>query len=82
MFLDLTVFNPAADQFVSVRFLFAFAPYGAVTAEVQRERVLFHNLLVRVHRCFWYTGLAPWEFESPFPGSLISTFLGRSTPCT
>ena len=21
------------------------------------------------------TGLAPWEFESPFPGSLTSTFL-------
>ena len=27
-------------------------------------------------RCFWWTGLAPWEFEFPFPGSLISTFLG------
>jgi len=23
----------------------------------------------------WWTGLAPWEFEIPFPGSLISTFL-------
>ena len=22
-----------------------------------------------------WTGLAPWEFESPFPGSLTSTFL-------
>jgi hypothetical protein len=22
----------------------------------------------------WWTGLAPWEFEFPFPGSLISTF--------
>ena len=22
------------------------------------------------------TGLAPWEFEFPFPGSLTSTFLG------
>jgi hypothetical protein len=41
------------------------------------EREFFiDNLLVRVHRCFWCTGLAPWEFESPFPGSLISTFLG------
>ena len=41
-----------------------------------REREFFiDNLLVRVHRCFWCTGLAPWEFESPFPGSLISTFL-------
>jgi len=34
------------------------------------------NLLVRVHRCFWCTGLAPWEFESPFPGSLISFLEG------
>ena len=25
---------------------------------------------------FWWTGLAPWEFEFLFPGSLISTFLG------
>ena len=23
-----------------------------------------------------WTGLAPWEFEFPFPGSLASTFLG------
>ena len=23
----------------------------------------------------WWTGLAPWEFEFPFPGSLTSTFL-------
>ena len=33
------------------------------------------SLLVRIHRCFWWTVLAPWEFEFPFPGSLISTFL-------
>ena len=24
-----------------------------------------------------WTGLAPWEFEFPFPGSLTSTFLNR-----
>jgi len=23
------------------------------------------------------TGLAPWDFESPFPGSLTSTFLAQ-----
>ena len=23
----------------------------------------------------WWTGLAPWEVEFPFPGSLISTLL-------
>ena len=32
----------------------------------------------RVHfiiEMIWWTGLAPWEFEFAFPGSLISTFL-------
>ena len=43
------------------------------------EREFFiDNLLVRIHRCFWWTGLAPWEFEFPFPGILISTFLGSA----
>ena len=47
------------------------------TLQVFGERDLFiDNLLVRIHRCFWWTVLAPWEFEFPFPGSLISTFLG------
>ena len=55
--------------------------YGSLLTR-QREREFFmDNLLVRVHRCFWCTGLAPWEFESPFPGSLISTFLGTRHPC-
>ena len=32
----------------------------------------------RIHfiiEMIWWTGLAPWEFEFPFPGSLASTFL-------
>ena len=29
-----------------------------------------------------WTGLAPWEFESPFPGSLTSTFLIRDMGCS
>jgi len=36
------------------------------------------NLLVRIHfiiEMIWWTGLAPWEFEFPFPGSLVSTLL-------
>ena len=49
----------------------------------QRERDLFiDNLLVRIHfvvKMNWWTGLAPWVFEFPFPGSLISAFLGRTT---
>ena len=31
------------------------------------------NLLARIHfiiEIIWWTGLAPWEFEFPFPGSL------------
>jgi len=46
----------------------------------QREREFFiDNLLVRIQfiiEMVWWTGLAPWEFEFPFPGSLISTCLG------
>ena len=42
------------------------------------ERNFFmDNLLVRIHfviETIWWTGLAPWESEFPFPGSLISTF--------
>ena len=43
-----------------------------------RERHLFiDNLLVQIHLIIvmiGWTGLAPWEFEIPFPGSLTSTF--------
>ena len=48
--------------------------------QVHTERELFiDNLLVRIHVIIvmiWWTGLAPWEFEFHFPGSLTSTFLG------
>ena len=36
------------------------------------------TILVRINSIIgmiWWTGLAPWEIEFPFPGSLISTFL-------
>ena len=44
---------------------------------IERE-FLIDNLLVRTHfimMMIWWTGLAPWEFEFPLPGSLTSTFL-------
>ena len=45
------------------------------------EREFFiDNLLVRIHFIIVmmrWTGLAPWEFELPFPGSLASNFVGR-----
>jgi hypothetical protein len=50
-----------------------------VTCRGGREREIFiDNLLVRIHsisEMVWWTGLTPWEFEFPFPGSLVSTFL-------
>ena len=48
------------------------------------ERGFFiDNLLVRVHfiiEMIRWNGLAPWEFEVPFPGSLTSTFLAAVIP--
>ena len=47
------------------------------TLHVQRE-FFIDNLLIRNHFIIVmirWTGLAPWEFEFPFPGSLTSTFL-------
>ena len=45
----------------------------------ESEREFFvDNLLVRdnfIIVMIRWTGLAPWEFEFPFPGSLTSTFL-------
>jgi len=48
-----------------------------------REFVI-DNLLVPIHLIIVMirqTGLAPWEFEFPFPGSLTTTFLS-CTPGT
>ena len=50
-----------------------------------REREFFiDNLLVQIHfiiEMIKWAGLAPWEFEFPFSGSLISTCLaGRCSP--
>jgi len=45
----------------------------------QQVRFLIDNLLVRIHFIIVmsrWTGLAPWVFEFPFPGSLPSTLLG------
>jgi len=41
---------------------------------------LIDNLLVRIHfiiAMIRWTGLAPWEYEFPLPGSLASTFLNE-----
>ena len=57
------------------------APNVIILAPGSQEGELFiDNLLVRTYiidEMIWWTGLAPWEFEFSFPGSLIST--GKST---
>ena len=40
---------------------------------IDNPLVRIHFIIVMIRR----TGLAPWEFEFPFPGSLTSTFLRR-----
>ena len=54
------------------------APPGrALPLRAERE-FFIDNLLVRIHFIIVmirWTGLAPWEFEFPFPGSLTSTCL-------
>ena len=55
---------------------------GAVTATRTERWFLIDNLLVRIHliiMMIWWTGLAPWQFEFPFSGSLRSTFLVPAT---
>ena len=51
------------------------------TESVPLERPFcIDNLLVRIHfiiAMIGWTGLAPWESESPFPGSLTSPFQGN-----
>ena len=47
---------------------------------LSEREFLIDNLLVRIHCIIViirWTGLAPWEFEFSFPGSLTSTFLER-----
>ena len=42
------------------------------------KQFFIDNLLVRtdwIIEMIWWTGLAPWDLEFPFPSSLISTFL-------
>jgi len=51
--------------------------------EVPEREFFTDNLLVRIHfiiEMIWLTGLAPWDFELTFPGSLTSTFPGRYHP--
>ena len=53
------------------------SPREHAHAAPERESFI-GNVLVRIHFIIvmiMWTGLAPWEFEFPFPGSLTSTSL-------
>ena len=54
------------------------ASFGLVSF---KRELFIDNLLVRIHFIIVmirWTGLAPWGFEFPFPGSLTSTLLKQS----
>ena len=58
-------------------------PRHRVSRRERESEFFVENLLVRIHLIIvmiMWTGLAPWEFEFPFPGSLTSTFLVSRTP--
>ena len=64
------------DQHFGIKHSF-LASTQRSTSRTERE-LFIDNLLVRIPFIIVmirWTGLAPWEFESPFPGSLTSTFL-------
>ena len=55
-----------------------FREAGAVRGAHREREFFIDNLLVQIHYIIVmirWTGLAPWESEFPFPGSLTSTFL-------
>ena len=68
------------DTRLMVGYLKLYLLFSANPESITRcERDFFiDNLLVQIHYIIVmirWTGLAPWEFELSFPGSLISNFL-------
>ena len=47
------------------------AHFAVTTDAIALTRYCIHSIMVMI----WWTGLAPWKFEFPVPGSLILTFL-------
>jgi hypothetical protein len=48
--------------------------WGCMHSDSPEKEFFIDNLLVRIHlviEMIWGTGLAPWEYEIPFPGSLM-----------
>ena len=63
---------------MGVQALFSRAALEQVTEAMKARLATYLELLVRIHfiiEMIRWTGLASWEFEFSFPGSLTSTFL-------
>ena len=72
-----TVAFPHGDDtcYIAMCYPYTYADLQRFLAGTQR---VIDNLLVRIHFTIVmirWTGLAPWELEFPFPGSLTATFL-------
>ena len=64
--------------FKNMHYFWGQVPCTALYLGSTWREFFIDNLLIRIHFIIVmirWTGLAPWEFESPFPGSLASTFL-------
>ena len=60
-------------------------PLGKRWSSGAEREFFIDNLLVRIHFIIVmirWTGLAPWEFQFPFPGSLTSNFLASGAVLT
>jgi len=53
-----------------------FGQPRAYLAVRRQIKVTYLWAFAAIIEMIWWTGLAPRDFEFPFPGSLISTFLG------
>ena len=58
--------------------------FNAFGQQVIARELFIDILLVRIRfiiEMVWWIGLAPWEYEFPFPGCLIPTFLEYQSGC-
>ena len=75
--------TPDSGIGVQVKMLKAFEVSPSLLASGRKRELFIDNLLVRIHFIIVmirWTGLALWEFEFPFSGSLASTFIWSGTP--
>ena len=78
-FIDPTLADPRRLFRTSLKGAKGQMAPRVVWLQGQERDFFIDNLLVRIRlfiEMIWWTGLASWDFEFPFPGGLASTFLG------